>query len=186
MAFLRGFRAFCVVVGRVELILGGALLSFMVLIITTQVVLRSVFDRPFSWMEEIVTYALVWLTFVGASFALKQLRHVTITTPISTLDEVPRGLVRLLADCIIIWVLATITYFAYQIIPIEGSAQSVALPIDLPRSLFFSAALFVSTIIMNISMLYYLIIDILTLAKRETPPDKHIYPLWEDSVDGDV
>lgn len=150
-------------IGRVELVIGGILLLFMVLLITLQVILRSVFNQPLSWMEEAVTYTLVWLTFVGASVGLKQLRHVTIVTFISKLDSEQRGIFRLLADLIIVWLLAMLIVYAYRIIPIEGSATTVALPIDLPRSLFFSAALFVTAILMSITMLYYTIADVLVM-----------------------
>lgn len=165
------------IIGRAELIFGGALLVFMTALITVQVILRSVFNKPLSWMEEAVTYALVWLTFIGASFGVKQLRHVTIVTFVSKLDSPHQDLFRILADIITLWLLGTLAFYAYQIIPIEGSATSVALPIDLPRSLFFSVALFVTAILMSITMLYYLVIDILILLKVSGIEERRAYPL---------
>ncbi len=161
--FLARYRRFLAIVGRVELVIGGALLLFMAMLITTQVILRSGFGRPLTWMEEMVTYTLVWLTFIGASIGLKQRRHVTISSFLKQLPARYQLYVRVAATSIIIVLLFLLIYYARQIIPIESSATTVALPLDLPRSLFFSVALLVNSILMQLTMFYYLLIDVAEL-----------------------
>lgn len=47
-------------------------------IMTAEVVGRYVFQRSFSWSEEIVRYAFIWFTMIGASYAIKERKHICI------------------------------------------------------------------------------------------------------------
>lgn len=55
--------------------------SFLVLIVATmgaQVFARYCFGAPFSWSEEVARLALIWMTFMAASFVMAEGRHITV------------------------------------------------------------------------------------------------------------
>lgn len=58
----------------------GATLLFvgMTLAICAEVLLRYGFNSPISWVVEISEYALLWITFLGASWVLRQGGHVRV------------------------------------------------------------------------------------------------------------
>ena len=134
----RGLR----LVGRVEMLLAGGILAAIVLMILAQVGLNAGLGDPFPWEQEAGAYALVWLTFLGASIALKQMRHITIASFPSALPPRGKAAMRVLSYAIILWLLYVVMRELLFVIPIEGRALTVALPIDLPRSWFFSVPLF--------------------------------------------
>lgn len=58
--------------------LGSAIFVFITLAVCAEVVLRYGFNRPLVWVVEISEYALLWITFLGASWVLDQGGHVRI------------------------------------------------------------------------------------------------------------
>ena len=47
-------------------------------IIFVQVVLRYVFESPFSWAEELARYLLIWITCLGSACAIRDGMHISI------------------------------------------------------------------------------------------------------------
>lgn len=47
------------------------ILGVIVVTVTTQIISRQFFGFSFYWSEEIARYLLIWLTFIGASAALR-------------------------------------------------------------------------------------------------------------------
>ena len=58
-----------------------------VVIVAMQVVTRYVFKIPLPWSEEIARYLFLWLTWVGASYATKERKHVSIDLVYEKLPE---------------------------------------------------------------------------------------------------
>lgn len=56
----------------------GAILIVMLLLICANVVMRYGFNDPITWADQITTYGLVYLTFIGAPYALAQRAHVSV------------------------------------------------------------------------------------------------------------
>ena len=56
----------------------GVILLVMLLLICANVVMRYGYDSPIIWADQITTYGLVYLTFIGAPYALSQRAHVSV------------------------------------------------------------------------------------------------------------
>lgn len=56
-----------------------AMVPVMTVIIFVQVVLRYVFQSPFSWAEELARYLLVWITCLGSAYAIRGGMHISIS-----------------------------------------------------------------------------------------------------------
>ena len=136
------------IVGRIEIALAGLILIFIVAMIVIQVILNAGLGNPITWEQEGGAYALVWLTFIGASISLKQLRHVKIVSFVSRLPARWQSLANAIGYGVIIWVLIILLLELTNIIPIEGRATTIALPFDVPRSWFFSVPLFITSVLM--------------------------------------
>lgn len=59
-------------------VLCSLFLLAMTILLILQVVLRYVFNAPLFWIEEVCTYVLVSLTFLGAAFAWGRREHITV------------------------------------------------------------------------------------------------------------
>ena len=58
-----------------EYLLVGSL-AFNVVLVFFQVVMRYVFQNSLSWSEELARYIFLWQTWLGASYAVKEHRHL--------------------------------------------------------------------------------------------------------------
>ena len=58
--------------------LGSAIFAFITLAICAEVLMRYGFNRPLTWVVEVSEYALLWMTFLGTSWVLRQDGHVRV------------------------------------------------------------------------------------------------------------
>ena len=55
-----------------------AMVLLMTLVIFAQVVMRYVFLSPFAWAEEVGRYLLIWISSLGAAYAVRQGMHISV------------------------------------------------------------------------------------------------------------
>ena len=126
-------------VGRVERWIGIVLLAVMVACIFGQVVSRYAFGLPLVWVEELSTYAFIWCVFLGASMALKQVRHIRILSFVSRLSPGNRRWFGALTDGVILVFCLLLALNGFKAMAIfEWNQRTIALPVELPRFLFYS------------------------------------------------
>ena len=142
-------------IGQIEMLLAAAILVGIVLMIVVQVMLNAGLGRPITWEQEAGAYALVWLTFIGASIGLKYMRHVAIVSFVGKTPARVRSAIRAMVFATILWTLYILMRELSPIMTIEARTTTVALPIDLPRSYFFSVPLMVSSALMALTALLF-------------------------------
>lgn len=69
---LKKFNTFCAS-------LASLILVFVTFFIFYDVFMRYVFNRPSIWITEVSTYLLLYMTFLGTSYALQQGTHIKVT-----------------------------------------------------------------------------------------------------------
>lgn len=137
-----------------ERILVATLILFIVANIGAQVFSRYVLGKPLIWVEEAATYSFIWATFLGAALAMKSERHVRIASFVSRLAPAARALARCGVYLSILLLALVLMRQAWTVIGIESMRTSVALPLRLPVSLFFSLPLFVGMASIALTTIY--------------------------------
>lgn len=153
---------------RLELGLACLFLAVIVGLIAAQIVARTALASPLTWAEEAATLLFIWLVFLGAAAAAKLDRHVQVLA----FERVagPAGMAilgflgRLLMVAAMLWIASLIRPF----IPIEARSQSVALPVRVPKSLYFSVPLIACCLSMAAGAVLLLLRD---LARGSLAPD---------------
>ena len=59
-------------------VMAGVFIIFLMMGTVAEVVMRYFFNRPISWMLEVLAYCLVWITFLGVAWLLKREGHVNM------------------------------------------------------------------------------------------------------------
>lgn len=54
------------------------ILGLLTAIVFAQVIFRFVINQPLAWTEELSIYCLVWITFLGAAYALSLKAHIAV------------------------------------------------------------------------------------------------------------
>jgi C4-dicarboxylate transporter, DctQ subunit len=73
-------------VGTVEIV--SALLLIVITVLTlAQVVMRYIFNNPFTWSEELAIAAFIYMTFLGISVAYARGRHLWVDAFVAVLPR---------------------------------------------------------------------------------------------------
>jgi TRAP-type C4-dicarboxylate transport system permease small subunit len=160
-AFVRGYGRLLAWIGRAELLVARVCLATIVLCIALQVVTRYGFNRPLAWAEELATYAFIWGTFVGASVGLKRGVHLKVETFVARVPPRIRGAIHVVMLCAIgVFCLLLAANGVKTLRLFEWRQRTIALPIELPRYLFFSGPL----VLASTSMVLTVVHDLLAAA----------------------
>ena len=151
-------------IGALEQGLGLGLIALIVGAITFQVFTRYALNRPMAWVEETATYAFIWMVFVGASLGLKQGRHILIATVGSYLPPRVAAGLRALVWLLVLATLVVLVVQGIKVIEVEGRSRTISLPIELPRSWFYSLPLTLSAASMALTTVYLFLAELAILA----------------------
>ena len=158
-------------IGAVERGFGIALILYTVAAITVQVFTRYALGRPIAWVEESATYAFIWMAFVGASVGLKQGRHILIATVGARLPPRFAAFMRAVVWALVLLTLVVLVVQGWKVMGVEGRSKTISLPIELPRSWFYSLPLTLSAASMILTSLYLLLLELPVIAGRARPTD---------------
>jgi TRAP-type transport system small permease protein len=70
-----------------ERLLAVGLLATVLATMGAQVIARYLFRAPIPWSEEVARFALIWLTFLAASFVMAEGRHIAVDVVSSRLSH---------------------------------------------------------------------------------------------------
>ena len=153
-------------IGAVEQTVGVGLILLIVTAITVQVFTRYALGRPIAWVEESATYAFIWMVFVGAAVGLKQGRHILIAT---FGNHLPARAAAGLRTVVWLLVLLTLVVQGAKVMGVEGRSRTISLPIELPRSWFYSLPLTFSAVSMTLTCVYLLLLEMIILRRGAAP-----------------
>lgn len=129
-------------IARVEISALVAAMVFIIVSIALQTITRYAFGRPITWVEEGATYAFIWITFVGASYGAKQGRLIKVELFSANFSEEGLRRIAIVSHVFILLGCAYLAWITPSVIGIENRSRTIALPIDVPRSWFYSVPLF--------------------------------------------
>jgi TRAP-type C4-dicarboxylate transport system permease small subunit len=139
------------------------MVSVMTVIIILQVFMRYLFLYSLSWSEEVARYLMIWVSFLGASLALKYGFHIGVEFVINRIPEKMRGWINLTAK---LGVLLFLIYFTIGGFRVSWAVRDQ----DSPALLFSMAYAYLSApvggVFMIIQLLSLLVEDWVKVRKR--------------------
>ena len=115
----------------------GLMMAAMFVLVFTNVVTRYGFGFSINWAEEVASFLMIWVTFLGAGLALREGRHVAIDVLQDRLPERARRVLRVALALVIVVFLALLTWFGVQFV-IFGW-RSVTFVTQVPRGIPYLA-----------------------------------------------
>ena len=115
----------------------GLMMAVMFVLVFTNVVTRYGLGFSIAWAEEVASFLMIWVTFLGAGLALREGRHVAIDVLQDRLPEsVRRGLRFILALAILAF-LALLTWLGVHFVVFGW--RSVTFVTQMPRGIPYLA-----------------------------------------------
>jgi len=124
------------IIDRMEQRLLVTLLSLMILIAFSQIVLRNLFDTGLAWGDPLVRNLVLWVSFIGATLATKEGKHINIDMVSQWMP--PRGkiLVEAITGLFSSVICALLTFAALKFIKNEaqmGGVTFLGIPLWIPE-----------------------------------------------------
>lgn len=126
---LRGLAA---INGRLERVVCGIIIFLMALmtgVVWLQVFQRYVMNASLSWSEEAARYLMIWVSFLGASIALRRGQHISMELLRARLRPVLRRGAVVLSEGLMLTFWAVIVGFGLRYALENLNQQATALPI---------------------------------------------------------
>jgi TRAP-type C4-dicarboxylate transport system permease small subunit len=128
---LHRFDAFLRKLLQVEIICSVTILSVLIVLISTQVFLRYLFNNPFSWAEELGALLLIYLSFVTGDVVYKKNAHISIDYVVGFFPRRLRAVTEIALCLMICACLAALTVVSIPLIQDQfGFTIAAALPLS--------------------------------------------------------
>ncbi len=105
----------------------------MIAMLTLQVVSRYAFNRSISWGEELSIFAMVWLAYFGASYAVRQRRHIRITILTDAISPKARKAVEIVCNLFFLAFDLFLVYGTWNMTVLSYQTNQIAAASGLPR-----------------------------------------------------
>lgn len=93
----------------------GLLLSFILLSVCLEVVMRYFLNRPLQWVIELTEYALLYITFLGTAWLLKREGHITVDVILNRLGPKTRAFLGIFSSVIGIVICVLLVWFGFEV-----------------------------------------------------------------------
>lgn len=125
----------------------GLMMIIMFILVFTNVVTRYCFGFSIATAEEIATFLMIWVTYLGAGIALRQGRHASIDVFQDLLGEHARKVLRVILWLLILGFFLLLLWFGVRFAQFGMRSETIAtqIPKGIPYlGIPFGAALFVA------------------------------------------
>ncbi|MEW5920843.1 MAG: TRAP transporter small permease [Bacillota bacterium] len=96
-------------------LLAGTLIILVMLLVSAEVIMRYFFNIPIYWATEISEYSLLYITFLGTAWLLREDGHVKIDFLVQVLSGKPRAFLGIFSSAIGIISCAIIVVYGSQV-----------------------------------------------------------------------
>lgn len=115
------------------------LMSAATMIVAAQVFTRYLLKIPMPWSEETARYLFIWMVWVGASFATKERRHISIDVVVSRLPKAGRRGCLVVSTAVWIAFLTCMAYLSFKLTYSVFGGSQVAIGSGVPMWIPYAA-----------------------------------------------
>ena len=147
-----------------ELIFASLCVTTTTLLVLMNVFLRYFMNTGIYWSEEVATMCFVWCSFVGSASAYKNGAHLGVDLLVRKLPKVPRAIVKILVDILLILINGYILYLSVKFVSTSYQKPTAVLAIS---SAWVSSSLIVGFGLTTIYAIRDMVVDVIKTVKGE-------------------
>lgn len=117
---------------KIEKVFLVVAVSVMTLVIFFDFLLREFFDSGFVWAKELASFLMIWVGFIGASYATKENKHLVVGIPEKLFSKKLLPYVSLFVNFIVFSVTIFIAYLGYQYVAETKEFGETSLVLNIP------------------------------------------------------
>jgi C4-dicarboxylate transporter DctQ subunit len=105
----------------------GLVLFTMVLLASSQVIMRNLFDSGFSWGDPLLRLLVLWLGLMGAMVATRLDRHITVDALLRVLTPGLQRIARILTKLATAMVCGLLAWHSARLVALDYEFQSLVI-----------------------------------------------------------
>ncbi len=126
---------------NIEKVFAVVISIVMTVVLFLQVLSRYVFNLSITWSEELSIFLLIWLTYIGASMAVMQRRHLRITMLAELLPKRAFKIVDIVSNVVFLGFMLFIAHGTYNLILLAKRTKQMGASTGIPRWVVFTGLL---------------------------------------------
>ena len=146
------------IIGNLDVVVASIALIVLILLTFSGVIMRYIVGKPYTWLEEVQLFCMVWIVFAAGGAAFRTGSHVAIEMVVEMFPEKVQKVIGYLIDVVVFVVIAYLFYKSIGFIQMfikNGRASSM---LKIPMTVQYGIAP-LSYILMIISYFYSKYID---------------------------
>lgn len=146
------------IIGNLDVVVASIALIVLILLTFSGVIMRYIVGKPYTWLEEVQLFCMVWIVFAAGGAAFRTGSHVAIEMVVEMFPEKVQKVIGYLIDVVVFVVIAYLFYNSIGFIQMfikNGRASSM---LKIPMTVQYGIAP-LSYILMIISYFYSKYID---------------------------
>jgi len=104
------------ILGNLDIIVAGAALIVLIVLTFAGVVMRYIVGQPFTWLEEVQLFCMVWIVFAAGGAAFRTKSHVAIEMVVEMFPESVQKIISYVIDVVVFLVIAYLLYHSFGFI----------------------------------------------------------------------
>jgi len=164
LQFFKIYSGFSGIVAKISILFCYILLVSVTAVVGLAVFYRYILNDPLQWAEEIARYLLIWLSLIAASVAIKERKHINLTTVVRRLPKRISLIIEIILYLIIVVLITIIARYSWLMVVTRSVRQfSPSIAISM---LWVHSALPVGFCLMLLQSLFILFEDIKILIRE--------------------
>ena len=99
----------------IMMIVSGVLILLDALFVTIDVLMRYAFSITYIGIFELTEYSLLWMTFMGAAYIMRNNGHVRVDAVINLLNPKKGAILNIIASIISLFILMIVTFYSAKL-----------------------------------------------------------------------
>ena len=99
----------------VMMAISAVIVLFDALAVTIDVLIRYAFTKTYAGLFEITEYSLLWMTFLGTTWILRNNGHVRVDLVIDMLPQKPKAILNAIGSILSVFLLLALTYYSAKL-----------------------------------------------------------------------
>lgn len=150
---------------NLDIVVASVVLAILIVLTFAGVPFRYVFNKPFTWLEEVQLACMVWIVFAAAGAAFRAGNQVAIEMVVDMLPKKLQKVVEVLISVIVVAVLGYLLYQSFGYLEIFVRSGRSTPMLKIPYVFIYGIAP-VSYVLMVISYFYALFKGVKSEAKE--------------------
>ena len=150
---------------NLDIVVASVVLAILIVLTFAGVPFRYVFNKPFTWLEEVQLACMVWIVFAAAGAAFRSGNQVAIEMVVDMLPKKLQKVVEVLISVIVVAVLGYLLYQSFGYLEIFVRSGRSTPMLKIPYVFIYGIAP-VSYVLMVISYFYALFKGVKSEAKE--------------------